>query len=105
MSADAFTVAQNSNAVSHRKNFLKTVRNVDDADSLGAQVPDDAEEEFDLFCRQRCSRFVHDEDAGAAAKGTGDFDQLLLGHRKPADFGVGIDISAHTLQKFAGLLT
>src|SRR5262245_20940404 len=70
MSADAFTVAQNSNAVSHRKNFLKTVRNVDDADSLGAQVPDDAEEEFDLFCRQRCSRFVHDEDAGAAAKGT-----------------------------------
>ena len=52
---------------------------------LGAEIAHDAEKKMLLLLRQRSGGFVHDDDARARAQGAGDFDELLLGHRKLAD--------------------
>ncbi len=48
---------------------------------------------------ERGRGLVHDEDAGVGAEGTGDLDELLLGHREPAHLGLGVDRRADPIEQ------
>ncbi len=48
--------------------------------------------------------FVHDQDARLGAQGPRDLDQLLLGHRQRAHFGVGVDVGANAFEQPARAL-
>ena len=63
---------------------------------------DHAEEAVDLLVAERGRRLVHDQDAGVGPQGPGDLDELLLGHRQPADLRVGVDRRADPLEQAAG---
>ena len=60
---------------------------------------DHPEQPLDLLVAERGRRLVHDQDPRVGAQAPGDLDELLLGHRQPADFRRGIDRRADPLEQ------
>ena len=65
------------------------------------QLADDPEQPVDLLVAERGGRLVHDQDAGVGPQGPRDLDQLLLGHRQPADLGLRVDRRADPFEQAA----
>ena len=80
MSADAFAIAEDGDAIRQREDFLESMRDINDPDTGGAQFAHDLEQEIHFFPGERGRRFVHDHDPRAGSDGAGNLDQLLLGH-------------------------
>ena len=57
---------------------------VDNGDAASLQAGDGTEEGGDLMVRERCGRFIHQDDVGLAPKGLGNLDHLSLGHGQRA---------------------
>ena len=64
---------------------------IDQPQTLGPQVADDAEQPLDFRWCQRGARLVHDQDARVKGKRLGDFEKLLLRHRKVTARHVRVD--------------
>ena len=75
------------------KYFLHPMRDVDYADALGAEIPDDSIEQMYFLLRERGCRLIHDQNARSSSKRACDFDQLLFGHRELAHLRVGINFA------------
>ncbi len=97
--ADQRAVAERRHAVGDLRKFLQPVRDVDDADAVLLQIPDDAEEAVDLLVGQRRRGLVHDQDLGVGPERPRDLDELLLGHREPSDLGLGVDRRADPIEE------
>ena len=54
---------------------------------------------LDLLVAERGGGLVHDQDPGVGPEGPGDLDELLLGHRQPADLGLRVDRRADPFQQ------
>ena len=59
---------------------------------------------LDLLVAQRGSGLVHDEDPRIGPQRPGDLDELLLGHRQPADVGLRVDCRTDPIQQPPGPL-
>ena len=80
--ADHLAVAQDQHAVGAALHLLQAVRDVDDADAVGLQIGDDAEQARGLAGGQAGGRLVHDHQAGVQRQRLGDLHQLALGEGK-----------------------
>ena len=85
-------VAQHGDAVGEVHHLLDAVGDVDDADALGGELADDAEEALAFGRGEGGGGLVHDEDAGVEREGLGDLDELLLAHAQAGDAGVGVEV-------------
>ena len=94
---DALAVAQDGHPISQSKYLLHPMRDVDHADALCAEIPDDSIKQMHFLLRERGRRLIHNQNARSSSKRACDFDQLLFGHRELAHFRVGINFGTHTL--------
>ncbi len=102
--ADAPTVAEDREPVGHALDLLEEVADVDDADTLVLEPPDDLEEPLAVFEGERARRLVHDEDARLVEQGPGDLDDLLGPDAQQADGDVERDLGvADELEGLADL--
>ena len=92
--ANHLTVAHDGDAIGDLKNLVQAVADVNDANSLGAQLAHDDEQPFDLLRRERGRRLVHHDDSGVDRQRLGDLDHLLLGNAQVATRNVGVDRDA-----------
>ena len=102
--AHTFAVAQHGDPIGQGENFLQPVRNVDDTHAAGAQLPHHGKQPLLFAIGQRGGGLVHDDDARAGTDGAGDFDQLLLGHRKRTNLGVRGDGGTDAGEQLFGAL-
>jgi hypothetical protein len=56
------------------------VGSVENTDTVGAEFFDEIEEAVGVLLRERGGGLVENENAGVAAEGAGDFDELFFGH-------------------------
>ena len=77
------------------------MRDIDYADALCAEIPDDSIEQMDFVLGERRRRFVHYQNARSGSERARDFDQLLLRHRELAHFRIGVNLGPDTLEKLA----
>ena len=70
-------VGQDRDPVADPADLVEAVRDVDDADALGGQPPDDVEERLDLVVVQDRGRLVHDQQARVVRQRASDRDDLL----------------------------
>ncbi len=82
------TVAQHRYLVRNREDLVHTVRNIDDADALIAQVVYDVEQYHLFGIGQRGRRLVEDHRLGIDGQGAGNLDHLLVGDGQVADDGL-----------------
>ena len=68
-------------------------------DPLRLQLADDPEQAARPPVAERGSGLVHDEDPGVGPQRPRDLDELLLGHRQPADLGLRVDRRADPVQQ------
>ena len=61
------------------------MRDIDDRHALAAQSPQDGEQALDLAAAQRGRRLVEHQHGRIMGERLGDFDELALGKRQPAD--------------------
>ena len=78
------------------------MRDIDDADALGFQIGDEAEQHFDLVRRQGGGRFIQDQDTGVVRQRLGDFDDLLLADAQLVQHGIRVDRLFQPLHQRAG---
>jgi hypothetical protein len=74
---DQLAVAQHRYLLADLVELVEVVANVDDADVLVAQLPDDLEELLHLARLEGGGRLVHDDHPGVERDGPGDRDHLL----------------------------
>ena len=86
------------------RQLFQPVRDVDDPHALPLQLADDPEQLLDLLVAERGGGLVHDEDARVGPERPGDLDELLLGHRQPADVGLRVDRRADPVEQPPGPL-
>ena len=101
--ADIAAVAHDGDAVGDDLDLVHTVRDINDAQLLIAQVADDLEQLLDLRLRQRRGGLVKDDDLGLVGNGLGDLAHLLLTDRQIAHLFRGIDIDAQLIEELLGL--
>ena len=101
--AGLFTIAHHHHAIGQGLHLTESVRDVDDADALRAQIAHDAEQRLGFMLRQAARRLVHDEHARLAGERLGDFHQLLPTDRQRAHDRLGRQVQAHALQVGARL--
>lgn len=61
---DVFAVSEHGQLVSDLEQLVHLVGDIDDTDTLGAQIANDAEQMFDFAFRDGRSRLVHDQHVG-----------------------------------------
>ena len=81
------------------RDLVEPVRDVDDADAVGRELPDDAEEPRAFRRRQRRGRLVHDEDARVERQRLGDLDELLLADAQPGDPRLRVELDPEPLEQ------
>ena len=81
------------------RQLLQPVRDVDDPHAVRLQLADDPEQPLDLLVAERGRRLVHDQDPRVGPERPRDLDELLLGHRQPADLGLRVDRRADPVQQ------
>jgi hypothetical protein len=72
-------VRQHRHAVSDPGDLVQAMRDVDHADAVRAEPPDDAEQRLDLVVVEDRGGLVHDEQADPLGQGARDRDDLLAG--------------------------
>ncbi len=98
---DLPAVAEDRHRVRDAQDVLDEMGNEDDAGAFIAQPSQRREQALHLRRRERRSRLVEDDDAGARRQHAGDLDQLLQADRQVAEPGIGIGVDA----KFGELFT
>ena len=91
---DVLAVAQDADVVAQVKDFVKTVRDIDDRDAFRAQLLDDAEHDFQLTVGQNGRRLIHDQNLGIVVDGVHDLDDLFFCHGQRRDLRVDVDVHA-----------
>ena len=95
--ADQTAVAKHRVAVADLHHLLEPMGDEDDAQALGLQIANDAEELLDLARGERRGRLVHDDQARLHRQRAGDLDHLLLGDRQVADDRHRLQIEAEAV--------
>jgi hypothetical protein len=86
-------VAHDRHAMSDLRDFLKTVRDIDDANARRCQATHDVEQSIHFANGQGSRRLIHDESSRCVGKRLDDGDDLALADRKLTDELGGIDRS------------
>src|SRR5450432_1158922 len=92
MASDNAAVAQHGHLVGDLLNFRQPMRNIEDADALGADIGDDLEQCPRLDRRERSGRFVEYYDAVRNQKYPRYLDELTLRDGKTSYHYVRIDV-------------
>ncbi len=100
--ADVAAVAQDAHAVGQSVDLGHAVADVDDGESILAQLPDQLEKPLRLAVRERRCRLVHDEHAALAVQRPGDFHLLLLRDGQPAGGDTRIETRPEPGERLAG---
>jgi len=82
--------------------FVHFVGDIDDADAMRLQLPNDTKEVLDLDVVQRRGGLVHDEHARIERERLRNLDHLLLGHRELAHRRARIELQMHALEDRGG---
>ncbi len=80
------------------------MRDVNDADTAGAQILDDSEKAVDFASRQWRGRLVHNNELRVECDPSSDFDQLLFGDPQFLDAPVCIQVATECLKHSPGML-
>ena len=96
---DVDAIAQHRNPIPYLLDLLQPVRDVDNSDPGLLQIRNRPEQCLRFAAAQRGRRLVHDEDFRIFRKSQGDFQHLLLRHRKVADLGLKIDIKVDSSER------
>jgi hypothetical protein len=96
--ATILAVAQNADAVGDLEDLLHPVRDVDDPDTLAAQIVDHLEQHDLLGVGQRRGRFVEDHRLGVHRQGARDLDHLLVRNGQIADQRLRLEANLQPLQ-------
>src|SRR6201987_4382967 len=91
-------VPKDGNAVSNRKDFRQSVRNIDHYHATGSERSYDFQEANHFSFVQRSCRFIHDNDARLSRESPSNLDELLLADRKFADQSARVDIEIQRVQ-------
>ena len=78
-------VTEDGYVVANLEDLFHTVRNIDNAASLGFQFADDAEQGFGFGIGEGIRRFIHNDDLRFKAQHFGNFDHLLIANRQLTD--------------------
>ena len=92
-------VAQHDDAVGAALDFAEPVRDEDDADAVGLQAGDDAQQALGLGDRQAGGRLVHDHQPRLQRQRLGDLDQLALRERQALDHRIGTEVAAEPVEQ------
>jgi hypothetical protein len=77
-------VPKNNETVSHLFDFIDEMRNVYDGMTLISEPADNFEQPFDIGARDAAGWFIEYENPAANGESARNFDELLLGYRKPS---------------------
>ena len=100
-----FAIAQHRVAVTELHDLAQLVGDEDDRRALRlGQVAHDCKHVVDLFLRQRCGRFIHDDEPRAAQKGLCDLHDLLVRSIEIPHHRARVDGNVHALEDLARLL-
>ena len=97
---DDLPVLHHGHAVGDAQHFFEPVRNIDDADALGAQPRDDLVQPFGVLRREHGRRLVEDDDLDLARQRLGDLDHLLMGDGERAGAQSRINVEAERGDQF-----
>ena len=97
----ALTVAQHSDAIGERDDFVQAVRRVDDRNARLRELSHDLEQGLAFGARERGRRLVHDQNPRVQRQRLGDFDQLLFADPELGDATLRVNLDAKTLQERA----
>ena len=95
---DVPAVAEDGDDVGDRGDLFEAVADVDDGDSALAQPAHGREELLDLVRRERRSRLVHDQHAGARRERLGDLEQLAVGDAEPEHRRIRAELGPELVQ-------
>ena len=104
LGGNAFTISQDRYSVREGENLLHAVRDVDHAYALLAKIAHHGVEKVHFLLGERSRRLVHNEDARSGSERASDLHELLLWHRKIANFCVGLNLCPNSLEKLPGLV-
>ncbi len=96
-------VAHHGDAIGELEHLFHPVRDVDDADSVGPKLANDAEKMLRFAGRQGRRRLVHDDDAGVQGERLRDLHHLHLARRQTRHGRRGRAVEAHALEQATGL--
>ena len=82
------SIAQDGNPISQFEDLLQTVTHKQNRDTALAKLLRDDKKLLYFVSRERSRWFVHDQDTCIQGKRFGNFDQLLISHRKTLPRGV-----------------
>jgi hypothetical protein len=91
-------VTQHGDAVAVLEDLCHAVADVDDADALGLEVMQDAEQRHGLHFRQRGGGFVQDQHLAVQRQGAGNLDQLLARYAQRIHPQARVDVLAQPPQ-------
>ncbi len=92
-------VAQADDAIGDLENFAQPMRDVDQPQTLGAEIAQQLEQPARVGLGQRGGRFVEQQDLGVERQGARDLHALLLPRRQRAQRRVGVDAAAHAFER------
>ena len=98
----ALPVAQHDDPIGDPPNLLHAVRDVDDADTLGAQLAHLLEQRLGFGAPERGGGLVEDEQPGVERQRLGDLDELLLGRGQALHLARRRQVQVEPRQLFLG---
>src|SRR4029077_16729467 len=91
-------------SVREGENLLHAMGDIDHAYALFAKIAHHGVEKVHFLLGERSRWLVHDEDTRSGSERASDLHELLLWHRKIANFCIGLNLCTDLLEKLAGLI-
>ena len=96
--ADKLAVTEDGDGVRDMLQFLQPMRDMDNGDALGGQLPDQPEQLFGFVPGERRGRLIEHQYRRLKRHCLGNFNRLLLGHAQVADDLAGIQAGFQFVQ-------
>ena len=101
--ADVLAIAHDGDLVGDAQNLVHLVADVDDADALIPQIPNDAEQGLHLALGQRAGGLIQNQHLAVGRHRLGDFHQLHLRDAQAAQALLGVKIHVHLFEQRLGV--
>ena len=96
---DEPAVPKDRDPIAQLEDFLEPVVHEQDPDPACARLASDDEQAVDLVRGERRGGLIEHQDSGVDREGTGDLDELLIGHRETADRRGHIEADAQLVEQ------